>query len=170
MLSFLWYLAGRDEAFAMLVLLKRQRMAGQKRKAAAAGGGVDVAAMLHAAAALAQPPPPAAAAQPRPQLPAVRPPQRGPSGAQALPPIAEHGAAAAGAEGTAALEAPQQPLSTYPPDSPHLLPALQLAQLLSQDIQQLYRVSFREAIAGISSVVYPPPPATGQIDIHQMWR
>ncbi|EFJ43833.1 hypothetical protein VOLCADRAFT_96011 [Volvox carteri f. nagariensis] len=78
-LSFLWYLAGRDEAYAMLVLLKRQRMSG-------------------------------------------------------------------------------------------LLSATQMAQLVSQDLQQLYRVVFREALAGIPSVAYPPPVATGRIDVHNVWR
>lgn len=51
MLSYLWYLAGRDEAFAMLVLLKRQQMAGRKRRGgagatAAGSSSADLPAML----------------------------------------------------------------------------------------------------------------------------
>ncbi|KXZ56447.1 hypothetical protein GPECTOR_1g40 [Gonium pectorale] len=206
-LSFLWYLAGRDEAYAMLLLLKRQRLTGgaplrQRGGASGAAGGVDVPAMLAAAAAsLAVPPAP-----PTPPTTAVP----GPRGSAATAPQAQAAAAAAAASGspraTGVMPFPPSPGSevcsihdqdtasvrdsiasttvdglagqassprpghVHDPSDPAMLPALQLAQLISADVQQLYRVSFREAIAGISTVLYPPPPATGRIEVHDVWR
>ncbi len=39
-----------------------------------------------------------------------------------------------------------------------------------QDVHDLYRVSFREAIAGINTVLYPPPYSHGAPVIHPAWR
>ncbi|PNW80650.1 hypothetical protein CHLRE_07g325724v5 [Chlamydomonas reinhardtii] len=182
-LSFLWWLAGRDEAFAMLVLLKRQRIAGglggaagaaRSRSKGSGGKGVDVAAMLAAAAAsFAAPPLPgsvpadaAAAAATAAALPPATPAQlEEEARAEAAAAMADAAATSAAAGGIP----PRAPV-IYDPNDPAMLPALQLAQLLSQDIQQLYRTSFREAIAGISTVLYPPPPHTGRIDVHDVWR
>ncbi|KAG2493410.1 hypothetical protein HYH03_008535 [Edaphochlamys debaryana] len=164
-LSFLWYLAGRDEAFAMLVLLKRQRLAGGVKRSKGSGGSVaDVKAMLAAAAAsLAKATPPPSTAAPSVAGKSGGAPSE--AGSQRPPPSAASGDAAAAAAAAAAAQA-----AYLDANSPHMQPALQLAQLLSQDIQQLYRVSFREAVAGISTVLYPPPPHTGRIEVHDVWR
>ncbi|KAG2440899.1 hypothetical protein HXX76_003752 [Chlamydomonas incerta] len=194
-LSFLWWLAGRDEAFAMLVLLKRQRIAGglggaagaaRSRSKGSGGKGADVAAMLAAAAASFAAPPEAAAtlaAKAAAPLPGAVPADAAAAAAAMLPPAtpaqleeearAEAAMAAADAAATSAAAGafpPPRAQVIYDPNDPALLPALQLAQLLSQDIQQLYRTSFRDAIAGISTVLYPPPQQTGRIDVHDVWR
>ncbi|KAG2450553.1 hypothetical protein HYH02_005054 [Chlamydomonas schloesseri] len=191
-LSFLWWLAGRDEAFAMLVLLKRQRIAGglggaagsgRSRSKGGGGKGVDVAAMLAAAAASFAAPPEAVAAGGKGGAPLPGAVPAAAAAGAALPPAtpaqleeearAEAAAAAAAAAATSLAAGdgipPRAPV-IYDPNDPAMLPALQLAQLLSQDIQQLYRTSFRDAIAGISTVLYPPPPHTGRIDVHDVWR
>ncbi len=177
MLSFLWYLAGCDEAYAMLVLLKRQRMTGGRKARA------DFASLLAAEAAglaaMAAPPGPAAAAPAGPaarQAPAAAPvsgPRRPPN-LPAIAPSSAGGSVPPSEAGDAAPAAPPGPPPPAPnyldPADPNVLPALQLAALLSQDIQQLYRASFRDAMAGISSVVYPPPVSTGRLDVHDVWR
>lgn len=64
----------------------------------------------------------------------------------------------------------------FMPQAPHgygvfgLPPNAQLAELLAQDVNDLYRVSFREAIAGINTVLYPPPYSHGAPQVHAVWR
>ncbi|GIL44468.1 hypothetical protein Vafri_1913 [Volvox africanus] len=173
-LSFLWYLAGRDEAYAMLVLLKRQRISGLPRRSKPSSGAPDIAAMLQATAAslavAAAPPPP-------PPPPAVEVSAESISTATATP---------------ATLVAPMSTCASSTTDGGSALPspgtngtggtaaaaaatvvtmqALQMSQLLSQDLQQLYQVSFREALGAISTVVYPPPATVGRLDVHDVWR
>ncbi|GFR47125.1 hypothetical protein Agub_g8812 [Astrephomene gubernaculifera] len=253
-LSFLWYLAGRDEAFAMLVLLKRQRMTGILRKGGARRGAADVAAMLQAAAVslTSAAPPGADGCDPSdgcvavglpgelPRSPGATPPpglisafssSTAPdhalpawavaslppssrasavssvcSAAAGTTPVAAYGESYSGKEGAAGGLYPSSvaavPTLASPPSfrkDPNGLPVhrtasssstgglmdpkdvqggllpvaaaqQQFAQLLAQDIPAMYRVSYREALAGISSVVYPPPPSTGRVEVHDVWR
>ncbi|GIM00504.1 hypothetical protein Vretimale_5305 [Volvox reticuliferus] len=171
-LSFLWYLAGRDEAYAMLVLLKRQRIAGLPKRSKPSTGAPDIAAMLQATAASL-----AAAASPPPPAPAVEVSTDSMSGTTGTPatlvaPMSVGDGSST--EGGSALPSPgvngNEGFAATAAAAAVTMQAMQMSQLLSQDLQQLYRVSFREALAGITTVVYPPPAAVGRVDVHDVWR
>ncbi|GLI65552.1 hypothetical protein VaNZ11_009114 [Volvox africanus] len=175
-LSFLWYLAGRDEAYAMLVLLKRQRIAGLPRRYKPSSGAPDIAAMLQATAAslaVAASPP----SQSPPPPPAVEVSTESISTATATPATLVAPMSAGGSsttDGGSALPSPGANgtggIAAAAAATVVTMQALQMSQLLSQDLQQLYQVSFREALGAISTVVYPPPDAMARLNVHDVWR